>query len=168
MHNNSSSAIDSIFINNIKFDNFSIYPFVNGMSGHDAQIIVIHNLSVLTGNKNYYVSWKFDKNSITDFNRKLNYESWDDIFMDKVVSTIFNNFLNTYLRIFHSSFPLKKVYHRFSTKPWLTLGIKTSCINKRKLFLLTRNSDDLSLLNYYREDCKILSEVIKLAKKTPL
>jgi hypothetical protein len=138
------------------------------MSDHDAQIIVIHNLYVLTWNKNYFFSWNFDKNSITDFNMKLRYESWGDIFMDKDVNTIFNNFLNTYLRIFYSSFPLKKVYHRSSTKPWLKLRIKTSCINKRKLFLLTRNNDDISLLNYYGEYCKTLSKVIKLAKKTPL
>jgi hypothetical protein len=67
------------------------------MSDHDAQIIVIHNLSVLTWNENYFFSWKFDKNSVADFNMKLSYESWDDIFMDKDVNTIFNNFLNTYL-----------------------------------------------------------------------
>jgi hypothetical protein len=46
IHNISLLAIDNIFINNIKFDNFSIYPFVNGMSDHDAQIIVIHTLTV--------------------------------------------------------------------------------------------------------------------------
>jgi hypothetical protein len=33
---NSLSAIDNIFINSIKFHNFSIYPFVNGISDHDA------------------------------------------------------------------------------------------------------------------------------------
>jgi hypothetical protein len=49
VHSNSSTAIDNIFINNIKFYNFSIYPFVNGMSDHDAQIIVMHNLSYLRG-----------------------------------------------------------------------------------------------------------------------
>jgi hypothetical protein len=138
------------------------------MSDHDAQIIVMHNLSILTWNINCFFSWKLDKNSITDFNMKLRYESWDDIFMYKDVNTIFNNFLNTYLRIFYSSFPLIKVYHKSSTKPWLTLGIKTSRISKRKLFLLTRNSDDLRLLNYYREYCKILSKVIKLANKNTI
>jgi hypothetical protein len=120
------------------------------MSDHDAQIIAIHNLSVLIWNKNYYFSWKFDKNLDTDFNMKLSYGSWDEIFTDRDVNAIFNNFLNTYLRIFHSSFPLKKIYHRSPTKPRLTPGIKTSCINKRKLFLLTKTRDDLNLLNYYR------------------
>jgi hypothetical protein len=109
IHNNSFSAIDNIFINSIKFDNFSIHPSVNGMSDHDAQIIVIHNLPVQNCNNHFYFSWKIDKCSIIDFNTKLSYESWEDIFTNSDVNTIFNNFLNTYLRIFYSSFPLKKI-----------------------------------------------------------
>jgi hypothetical protein len=58
------------------------------------------------------------------------------VFTDNDVNTVFNNFLNTYLRIFYSSFPLKKISCRSFTKAWLTTGIKTSCINKRKLFLI--------------------------------
>ena len=108
IHNNSFSAIDNIFINNIKFHSFSIYPFVNGMSDHDAQIIVIHNLTVQNCNNYFYFGQKIDKCSIIDFNTKLSYESWEDIFIDNDVNAIFNNFLNTYLRIFQSSFPLKK------------------------------------------------------------
>jgi len=42
------------------------------------------------------------------------------------VNTIFNNFLNTYLRIFHSSFLLKKVHHKSCKKAWSTPGIKIS------------------------------------------
>ena len=83
IHTSSSSAIGNIFINNIKFDNFSTYPFVNGMSDHDVQITVIHNLSVQNFNNYFYFGQKIDKCSITDFNPKLSYDSWDDIFMDK-------------------------------------------------------------------------------------
>jgi hypothetical protein len=39
---------------------------------------------------------------------KLSYETRDNIFVDKDVDTIFNSFLNTYLRIFYSSFPRKE------------------------------------------------------------
>ena len=78
------------------------------MSDHDVQIRVIHNLSVQNYNNYFYFGQKIDKCSITDFNPKLSYESWDDIFMDNDVNTIFNNFLNTYFRIFQSSFPHKK------------------------------------------------------------
>ena len=108
---------------------------------------------------------KIDKFSIVDFNAKLSYESWEDIFTENNVNTIFNYFLNMYLRIFYSSFPLKKVHHKSCNKAWLTPGIKTSCINKRKLFLIQRNCIDPNLTNYYKTYCTILKSVIKLAKK---
>jgi hypothetical protein len=39
---------------------------------------------------------------------QLSYEMWDYVFSGNDVDTILTPFLNTYLRIFHSSFPLKK------------------------------------------------------------
>lgn len=118
------------------------------MSDHDVQITVMYNLSVQNCNNYFYFGRKIDKYSITDFNPKSSYESWDDILMDNDVNTIFNNFFNIYFRIFHSSFPLKKIYHSSFTKAWFTLGIKTSCINKRKFFLISRNTNDSNLLNH--------------------
>ena len=81
------------------------------------------------------------------------------------MNTIFNNFLNTYLRIFHSSFPLQKVHYKSCNKAWVTPGIKTSCMNKRKLFIIQRNRNDPNITNYYKRYCRILTGVIKLAKK---
>jgi len=52
---------------------------------------------------------KTNKHTISDFNEKLRCESWDSIFNFKDVNAMFNSFLNIYLRIFYSSFPLKKV-----------------------------------------------------------
>jgi len=49
-----------------------------------------------------------------------------------------------------------------NTEVWLTSGIKTSCLNKRKIFLISKNSNDPNLQNHYKKYCKILSEVIKL------
>lgn len=88
-----------------------------------------------------------------------------DIFAEKNVNAAFNNFLNTYLRIFYSSFPLKKVYFKSYNKALLTPGLKISCINKRRLFLAQRSSNDPNLINYYKRYCKILSCVIKSAKQ---
>jgi hypothetical protein len=47
----------------------------------------------------------------------------------------------------------------------LILGIKVSCINKRKLFLISRNSNDRKIKNYYKKYGKVLADVIKLARK---
>ena len=104
----SQSAIDNIFINTFKFNSFTVYPIINDLSDHDAQCILIHNMSEQNSHSNFYFNQKTDKASIRDFNTKLSYETWENIFGEDDVNIIFNNFLNTYLRIFYSSFPLKK------------------------------------------------------------
>jgi hypothetical protein len=45
-----------------------------------------------------------------NFKLNLSYELWEEIFLDDEVDKLFNNFLNTYLRIFNSSFPVKKLF----------------------------------------------------------
>jgi len=39
-------AIDNIFIDKLKYENFSIHPLANELSDHDAQIIIINNITV--------------------------------------------------------------------------------------------------------------------------
>jgi hypothetical protein len=51
----------------------------------------------------------FNKGSIIDFKTKLSYEIWGNVCGKNDVNTIFNNFHNTFLRIFYSSFSKKKV-----------------------------------------------------------
>jgi hypothetical protein len=61
---------------------------------------------------------------------------------------------------------LKKIIkYMQNPKAWLTAGIKTTCRNKRKLYLLYRKSNDPKLKIYYTDYCKILSKVIIIAKK---
>jgi hypothetical protein len=62
--------------------------------------------------------------TISEFKLNLSYESWDEIFTEENVDSVFNSFLNTYLRIFYHSFPLKKVYHSQHNKAWITLELK--------------------------------------------
>ena len=53
--------------------------------------------------------------------------------------------------------------HKYN--PWITRGIKISCHNKRILYLNCRNNNDENLKNRYKRYCRILSNVIKAAKK---
>jgi hypothetical protein len=46
IYNNSITAIDNIFIDKVKYENYSIHPLVNGLSDHDTQIITINNITV--------------------------------------------------------------------------------------------------------------------------
>ena len=78
---------------------------------------------------------------------------------------IFNNFLNTFLRIFYSSFLVNKSQYFYNQKPWLTSGIRISCANKRKRYLTYRNGNDPNFKEYYKKYCRIPSIVIMSAKK---
>jgi len=40
----SSTAIDNIFVDNIRINLSSIYPIINGLSDNDAQILTIQNM----------------------------------------------------------------------------------------------------------------------------
>jgi len=81
------------------------------------------------------------------------------------VDTLFNSFLNNYLRIFHNHFPQRKFIKRHNHTSWIKPGIKISCKHKRFLYLCTRSSDDISLKKYYKQYCKTLANVTKEAKK---
>ena len=145
--NSSASTIDNIFINTVKFSDFIVHPLINGMSDHDAQIIVLHDIIIQNESKYFCFTRKFNKSLVLDFNIKLMYEPWDSIFSYNDVNLSFNNFLNTYLRIFHSSFPVKKTHYTSHRRAWLTQGIKIYCINKSKLFLNSHNSNDSEIKN---------------------
>jgi hypothetical protein len=44
--NSSASTIDNIFINTVKLNDFTVHPLINGVSDHDAQIIVLHDIII--------------------------------------------------------------------------------------------------------------------------
>jgi len=149
IYNNSIMTIDNIFINTANQNSISVYPWINGLSDHDAQIIVLHDIAIRTYEKKLYFCRRFNRAAITDFNLKLSYESWKDVFSYNDVNVSFNKFLNTYLTIFYSSFPTKTVHDSPFSKAWLTQGIKISCINKRKLYLISRHSQDQNKKIHY-------------------
>jgi hypothetical protein len=103
--------------------------------------------------------------TISEFKLNLSYESWEEIFTNDNVDSVFSSFLNTYLRIFYHSFPLKKVYHKRYSKPWITTSIKISSQHKKDLYLLCRSINNPKLKNHYKTYCTILTDVIKTAKK---
>jgi hypothetical protein len=44
IHNNSITTTDNLFVDKVKYENYSIHPLVNGL--YDAQIITINNITV--------------------------------------------------------------------------------------------------------------------------
>jgi len=128
--NNSCTLMDSICINTYSHE-FSVHPLVNGLSDHDAQIITLSNILISDPRHVFSFSRKINNNSISIFLYLLSYENWEDVFLEKNVNIIFNNFLNTFLRIFYSSFPLNKSQYSYNQKPCLTSGLEFNVLTKR-------------------------------------
>ena len=163
----SSTMIDNIFLDTLKISTYTVLPLLNGLSDHDAQMLTIKDLNSQVQDYYIYTARDINEYSINEFRTNLNYETWGCVFGLKNnpdVDTLFNSFLNNYLRIFHNHLPQRKFIKRHNHTPWMTLGIRTSCKHKRLLYLYTRSSNDTSLKKH-KQYCKILANVIKEAKK---
>ena len=69
---------------------------------------MIKNINFQMQNCHIHTIRNINKYSMTEFQIKLSYESWDDFFCNDHNKDV-NSFLNTYLRIFCSSFPRIKL-----------------------------------------------------------
>jgi hypothetical protein len=163
---NSCSATDNIFIDTSKFEDYFIYPLSNGLSDHDTQIITLKGpYNILNSHSSGY-SRKINKSTVAEFQYHLSFETWNSVFETEDVNDMFNTFLNSFLRIFYSSFPLIKINTKLGAdNSWMTKAIRISCKRKRTLYTLTRNCNDSSIMKYYKDYCKVLSKVILQAKK---
>jgi len=123
IQNTSVTAIDNIFIDVSQFEGYMIIPVINGMSDHDAQLLTINtDYNYVPTHRSKSVR-KINKYTVSDFIDKLSCKSWVSIFNSEDVNARFNSFLNIYLRIFYSSFPLKKVTNRNNNDSnWITFG----------------------------------------------
>jgi hypothetical protein len=90
---------------------------------------------------------------------------WESVFDEKDVNKSFNLFLNTFLGIYYSSFPLIRVKYMRKNNLWITPGIIKSCKYKREIYNELRINNNPILRTYYRNYSKILTTVIKKAKR---
>jgi hypothetical protein len=70
-----------------------VYPINNGLSDHDAQLLITKNVHLLTyKHKIPTISSTriFNDQSLLNFQMQLSYETWDDIFSGNDVDTMFN------------------------------------------------------------------------------
>ena len=141
--NGSSTAIDNIFIDLSR--NCTINPLINGLSDHDAQLLILEN--VVAPIQEITSCYVRNTNSLTiyEFQSKLSMESWKDIFERSDTNVIFNNFLNIYLKIFYACFTKWKLNSAHRYNSGITREIKVLCHNKRILYMSCRGSNDTNL-----------------------
>jgi hypothetical protein len=152
-----STAINNIFLAIHKYDTYKI-NLIRPRSTLD--LTVCHT-------KNYPIICKrlVNKDTIVNFQVQLSYETWDTVFDGEDINQIFNSFLNTYLRLFYSCFPLTKKKSIAPKIPSITPGIRILCRHKRDLYIACKNTKNSTLITCYKNYSKILANVIKTAKK---
>jgi hypothetical protein len=169
--NNAVSLIDNIFTDYSQDGKYQVFPLNTGLPDHDPQLLIIRNvrLQIHKHKKSLISAGRiFNEQSLLNFKIQLSYEMWEDVYNGNDTDTIFNSYLHTYLRIFYSSFPLKKIQtgSKTNAKNWITSGIRISCRRKRELYLSYRNSTDVNFKNYYKLYSRTLSNVINAAKRS--
>jgi hypothetical protein len=159
---NSTTAVDNIFINIDRKNDYNICPIINGLSDHDAQLITLNEISLKPPTKQIMEIRKFYKNSINDFLNKLSFETWDITFLSEDVNIMFNAFQDPYLKIFYSSFSIKKIQTATKKNDWITLGIRTLCKHKRELYIACKNKPNLR--NFIKNIVKLYLLLFKKLK----
>ena len=111
---NSQTATDSVSIDTSTTGKCKLYPFINGLSDHDAQIVIVDKGEKKEKKCHNYIRRKINKHTIADFQLKLGHEMWEQAFDGNDVNKIFNSFLNIFLTIYYSSFPLTQIKNKLN------------------------------------------------------
>jgi exonuclease III len=159
-----STVLDNIFIDKLSI--FTIKPHINGLSDHDAQVIILDDEITRKQISKTTLTRSFNDTNISTFLNYLSHENWGDVFMESDTNSMFNNFLNIFLRRIYHSFPIhrKRVVTPRQNK-WITKGIVVSCKRKKELYILSKYTHDQQIKAFYKKYCAILTKVIHTAKK---
>jgi hypothetical protein len=161
---NSQTAIDNVFIDTSTFGKYDLYPLVSGLPGHGTQLLILNTGQKRGKDCHTYTKRKVNKYTIANFQLILSHETWEPVFDGNDVKKIFNSFLNIFLRIYYSSFPLILAKSKMNQNSWITPGIITSCKHKRVIYKELQINNNATLAFYYRDYAKILSMVIRKTK----
>jgi hypothetical protein len=95
--NFTGTANENIFIYFTLINSFVISPIVNGLSNHDAQLLILNN--VLTKEKSSSLVYKthlVDEVSTSTFLQSLNNETWEHIYEQEDINKTFSLLLSTF------------------------------------------------------------------------
>jgi hypothetical protein len=82
----------------MRVGNHTLHTLIIGLSDHGGQLLQLRNIDILTRLNKTKKIHNFSKHNIQNFKTYLSYEIWDTIYT-------FNNFHNSFLRIFSLKFP---------------------------------------------------------------
>ena len=88
----SATMTDNIFID--KGSSYSVSPWINGLSDHDAQILRLEDHDKLISQPTFIYTRDFNEHNIASFLLGLTNEQWSDVSEGRDTNKMFNNFLN--------------------------------------------------------------------------
>ena len=118
----SLSTTDNVFIDNSYLNKYDIVPLINGLSDHDA-VLTIQISQKHNNNQHVYYKRDINQSTITEFQLKLSYATLDSIFTKNDINEIYKAFCNTFLRHYHSCFPVIKTNILSYGRPWITYSL---------------------------------------------
>ena len=125
MQNESSTAIDNIFVDNSRLGSTITLPLINDLSDHDAQLLTINNIYAATKKVSLKQRTRITNSETrTNFQSLLKQETWQSVYQTQDTNNMFNSFLNTFLHIFEASFPVTYRSTKEKKNDWITQGIK--------------------------------------------
>jgi len=77
---NSQTAMDNVVIDISTTGNYELYPLINGLSDHDAQILILNKGQKKEKECYTFTKRKINKYTIADFQLNLSYEMWEQVF----------------------------------------------------------------------------------------
>jgi exonuclease III len=90
----SSTAIDNIFMNKSININYTIESLINGLSDHDAQILILQNINIRCQKIQPIITRQINETTIAQFKLQLSEETWSTTFNEQDIELSFNTFLN--------------------------------------------------------------------------
>jgi hypothetical protein len=76
---NSQTANDSVFNDTSTIGKYKIYPLINGLSDHDAQLLILSKGGKKEEDCHIYIKIKINKYTIADCQLKLSHEIWEQV-----------------------------------------------------------------------------------------
>jgi hypothetical protein len=89
---NSQTAIDNVFIDTSSIEKYDFYPFINGLSDHYAQLLILNKGQRQEKECHTYIKIKINKYTIADFQLKLSHKTWEQVFDGNDVNKILTLF----------------------------------------------------------------------------
>ena len=162
----SASLIDNIFtnINNVKHGDVILMD----LSDHFPVFALFGNTKP-TLIKREVTFRKYSNNNMDNFKVKLSEVDWGHLYEASNTNEAYTIFSSTFSDLYNQCFPVKtksfKHYHD-ENRPWLTVGIITSCRTKNKLYYRYTRNPTPNNFQRYKEFKRILASLIKQAEKT--